>query len=336
MKTSITARFAAACRVLLLTGLAGSSWLVAGHCTAGPAITDPAQGGADYKLQGEYVGEVDADGQPLKLGVQVIAQGKGQFEAVGYVGGLPGAGWNREFPERIKSKEVDGKIVFEGSAADGILKDGKIEVIRDGKSIGSLAKVERKSPTLGQQPPADAEVLFDGKNADQWENGQVTEQGWLKQGTASKPKFQSQKLHIEFMTPFQPEDRDQGRGNSGVYLQGRYEVQVLDSFGLAGKNNEAGGIYEISDPKLNMCFPPLTWQTYDIEFTAAKYDAAGKLVSNPRITVYHNGELVQKDVELPRSTRAAPGEPGPEPGPLYLQDHGNPIHYRNIWVVPMK
>ena len=115
-------------------------------------------------------------------------------------------------------------------------------------------------------------------------------------------------------------------------MQGRYETQVLDSFGLKGKMNEAGGIYSIKDPDLNMCFPPLTWQTYDVDFIAAKYED-GKLVAHPRMTVKLNGVVVQRDIELPKSTTAAPVKPGPEPGFLYLQDHGNPVRYRNVWVV---
>ena len=175
--------------------------------------------------------------------------------------------------------------------------------------------------------------MFDGTNADAWIKGKV-ENGVLVQGTTSSQKFGDQHLHIEFRLPYKPEDRGQGRGNSGIYLQGRYEVQMLDSFGLEGKNNECGGIYEVKDPDVNMCFPPLSWQTYDIEYTAAKYEG-DKLVANPRMTVRHNGVLVHEDVELPgeRSTRAAPSRPGPEPGPIFLQNHGCPIRFRNIWVV---
>jgi hypothetical protein len=110
---------------------------------------------------------------------------------------------------------------------------------------------------------------------------------------------------------------------------------MLDSFGLAGKHNECGGIYSVKDPDVNMCFPPLSWQTYDIDYTAAKFDDEGKLVANPRMTVRHNGVVVHEDVELPgeRSTTAAPAKPGPAPGPVYLQNHGCPLRYRNIWVV---
>jgi hypothetical protein len=133
-----------------------------------------------------------------------------------------------------------------------------------------------------------------------------------------------------------PYARGQGRANSGCYLQGRYEVQILDSFGLEGKNNECGGIYTIKDPDVNMCFPPLAWQTYDIDYTAAKYDESGKKTAHARMTVKHNGVLIHENVELTKATTAAPVKEGPEPGPIYIQDHGNPIRFRNIWVAEKK
>ena len=149
----------------------------------------------------------------------------------------------------------------------------------------------------------------------------------------SKHKFQDVSVHLEFQLSYMPTASGQGRANSGCYLQGRYEVQILDSFGLEGKNNECGGIYSIRDPQTNMCFPPIAWQTYDIDFTAAKYDAAGKKIADAKITVKHNGVVIHKDVALPKTTTAAPVAEGPQPGPLYLQDHGNPIRFRNIWIV---
>ena len=133
-----------------------------------------------------------------------------------------------------------------------------------------------------------------------------------------------------------PNERGQGRANSGFYSQGRYEVQILDSFGLTGENNECGGIYSIKKPDVNMCFPPLTWQTYDVDFTAAKYDASGKKTADARITVKQNGVVIHDNVALPKATPAAPVAEGPEPGPIYLQDHGNPIRFRNIWVEEKK
>ena len=175
-------------------------------------------------------------------------------------------------------------------------------------------------------------VLFDGKSAGEFIGGKMTDDGLLIAGATSNRKFQNCQLHVEFLLPFMPQARGQGRGNSGCYLQGRYEVQMLDSFGLAGEDNECGGIYSIKRPDVNMCYPPLAWQTYDIDYTAAKYDG-GKKVGNAKITVRHNGVVIHKDVELPKSTTAAPVPEGPEPGPIYLQDHGNPVRYRNIWVV---
>ncbi len=204
----------------------------------------------------------------------------------------------------------------------------------NGRPAGRLKKIGRVSPTYDNPPPEGAVVLFDGKNADAWNGGKLSEEGWLIQGTTSKRLFGDFHLHLEFMLPFQPEDSQQGRGNSGVYLQGRYEVQVLDSFGLEGKDNECGGLYSVKAPDLNMCLPPLQWQTYDIDYTAAKYQD-GKLTASPRITVKHNNVVIHNDVELPgeRSTTAATVKPGPAPGPIYLQDHGNPVRYRNIWLI---
>ena len=291
---------------------------------------DPMKPDADYAIQGEYAGKVESGKQ---LGVQVIALGDHKFRAVGHVGGLPGDGWDGSDKEEIEAVQADdGTVTFKGQKNTGIIKSGKLEVYSDGEKVGVLDRVVRKSPTLGQKPPKGAVVLFDGTNVDAWAKGRLGEDGTLIPRADSKQKFQSHQLHLEFMTPYKPKARGQGRGNSGVYMQGRYETQVLDSFGLKGKMNEAGGIYSIKDPDLNMCFPPLTWQTYDVDFIAAKYED-GKLVAHPRMTVKLNGVVVQRDIELPKSTTAAPVKPGPEPGFLYLQDHGNPVRYRNIWVV---
>lgn len=305
----------------------------------GPAYTDPDRTDADFAYQGEYVGAIKNNDGEVKIGLQIIAKGNGKFHAVGYPGGLPGDGWDKTEKHEADGELKDGVLTIKSDKATAKVKDGVATIlVEDGKEVVKLNKIQRGSPTLGAKPPEGAVVLFDGKNADAFEGGKVSEDGLLQQGCTSKQKFGSHKLHIEFRLPYQPEDSGQGRGNSGVYLQGKYEVQMLDSFGLEGKDNECGGVYSVHAPDVNMCLPPLAWQTYDIDYTAAKYDAQGKLVANPRMTVAHNGVVIHKDLELPgeRNTTAAPQKAGPEPGPIYLQDHGNPLRYRNIWVLETK
>lgn len=300
----------------------------------GPQITDPDDADQDFTFQGEYTGTLEIDGSDQKMGVQVIALGDGKFESVGYVGGLPGDGWDGSERHGGLGTRKGDSVEFQNENVEAVAKNGEIVVTADGSTLGTLKRIQRQSPTLGKKPPEGAVSLFDGKSAAGWENGRI-ENGLLVQGTTSHRKFQDHKLHIEFRIPYQPQDRGQGRGNSGLYLQGRYEVQMLDSFGLEGKNNECGGIYSIKAPDVNMCFPPLAWQTYDVEFRAGKFDADGKMTAKPRMTVYHNGVLIHEGVELPKSTTAAPIKPGPEPGPIFLQDHGCPVRYRNIWAVEL-
>lgn len=309
--------------------------MTAAFSAEGPskASLSPADADADFPFQGEYVGEIQQDGNNVKYGVHVIAKGNGQFHAVGYPGGLPGDGFLGGEKIEADGELKNGAVEFVHDNVMTTLKDGVMTTTIDGQQVAQFKKVERKSPTLGMKPPAGAKVLFDGSSADAFENGKIDANNLLIQGVTSKHKFQDATVHLEFQLSYMPTARDQGRANSGCYLQGRYEVQILDSFGLAGKNNECGGIYTIRDPSTNMCFPPLAWQTYDIDFTAAKYDADGKKTADAKMTVKHNGVVIHKDVPLPKTTTAAPVAEGPQPGPLYLQDHGNPIRFRNIWIV---
>jgi Domain of Unknown Function (DUF1080) len=304
---------------------------------AGPTYTDPAKTDADFAWQGEYTGTMKHDDKETKYGIQVIALGKGKFRAVGYPGGLPGDGWDKSKKRTAEADWKDGQVVFENEGSKGVLKDGKIVLSIGGSEVGTLTKIERKSPTLGEKAPQGAVVLFDGTTAENFKDGKLTEDKLLEQGCTSKQTFGSHKVHIEFRIPYQPEDRGQGRGNSGIYVQGRYEVQMLDSFGLEGEQNECGGIYSVGKPAVNMALPPLAWQTYDIDYTAAVYED-GKVKTNPRVTVIHNGVKIHDNIELPgeRNTTAAPLKAGPENGPVYLQNHGNPVRYRNIWVVEKK
>jgi len=302
----------------------------------GPVYTDPAKADADFAYQGEYSGELVAGDNKFNLGVQVIALGEGKFRSVAYLGGLPGDGWSGEEKRTVTGELKDGVVVLSDENGEGEIRNGKLHVRAKGADVaGVLERITRMSPTLGKKAPAGATVLFDGSNADNFIDGKV-EDGLLQAGCTSKQKFGSHHLHIEFRLPYKPLARGQERGNSGIYLQGRYECQMLDSFGLDGKQNECGGLYSVKDPDVNMCYPPLSWQTYDVDYTAGKYDEAGKVVTNPRVTIRHNGVVIHNDVELPgnRNTTAAPSKPGNEPGPIFLQNHGNPVVYRNIWVLP--
>jgi len=295
--------------------------------------TDPAEADEDFAVQGEYTGKMrTGDGE--QVGVQVIALGQGKFHAVLYSGGLPGEGWNRQTKREGDGETRDGVTELRGEKGTGRIQEGVLTLSNaDGQEVGRLERVERQSPTLGQEPPEGALVLFDGSTPDEFEGGRLTDDGLLMQGTTSKRKFGDCTLHLEFQTPYMPQARGQARGNSGCYLQGRYEVQILDSFGLEGKNNECGGIYSIRDPDQNMCLPPLAWQTYDLDYTAARFDREGNKTANAMLTVRHNGVLIHENVELPHATTAAPVAEGPEEGPLFLQDHGNPVRFRNIWLI---
>jgi len=203
------------------------------------------------------------------------------------------------------------------------------------------------SPTMGAKPPRKAVVLFDGSGFDEWQrfpfgkSWDILENGTLQANPDvgnifTQRTFRDCRLHVEFRTPYLPEERGQGRGNSGVFLQDAYEVQILDSYGLPGYWNECGAIYQISAPYVNMCLPPLQWQTYDIEFRAARFDRKGNLLENARMTVLHNGVAVQKDHEMPHGTsydgKKPPVPPVKDPAPIRLQAHGNHVQFRNIWV----
>ncbi len=294
-------------------------------------FVDAKSAGSDFVVQGEYVGTI---GKARKLGIQVIALGKGRFNAVMYAGGLPGAGWDAKTRTRLTGQTVDGKVMFKGKnisgqVADGVFSGGaKVDVRYEAK------KVLRKSTTLGAKPPAGAVVLFDGKSAKAWKGGKVEEGGLLNVGVRTKQKFENFHLHLEFRTPFMPFARGQGRANSGMYLGDQYECQVLDSFGLAGLDNECGGIYKVARPVVNMCLPPLSWQTYDVDFTAARFDKAGKKVASAVTTIRHNGVVIHDKLTL--KVTAGGGQNDEKPGALYLQNHGNPVRFRNIWLVEKK
>jgi hypothetical protein len=315
----------------------GASVVAAADDKHPKAYTDPSDAGPDFKLQGEYTGQVEVGSGQFAVGAQLVARGEGKFYSQIYLGGLPGSGWDRQTKYDGNGQTEDGAVVFKHLLGGGRLADGVLTLLDpDQQQVGTLKHSERVSPTLGKRPPEGAIVLFDGKSADAFEGGRMTNDGLLMPGVTSKQKFGDCTLHLEFRTPFMPTALGQARGNSGCYLQGRYEVQILDSFGLDAKDNDCGAIYTVKAPDTNMCYPPLTWQTYDIDYTAARYDSSGKKTQDAVITVRQNGEIVQNKTKIPQATRAAPIKEGPEPGPLYLQDHGNPVRFQNIWIVEKK
>jgi hypothetical protein len=199
-------------------------------------------------------------------------------------------------------------------------------------------------PGLGTAPPSDAIVLFDGRDLAHWRSGQAPAQWTLADGAMvvngkgsieSVETFGDCQLHVEWAAPAKVESASQGRGNSGVFLMGRYEVQVLDSHAnRTYADGQAAALYGQKPPLVNACRPPGEWQTYDIVFRAPRWNG-DELASPARITVLHNGVLVH-DAEplLGGTTHKAVAKyvKHAEELPIALQDHGNPVRYRNIWV----
>ena len=328
-------------------------------------------------LIGEYVGTVKADkanfsrnpqlafhvyreGETYKIGVYQDLWKRAtpyiKFDAKAKNGVIEFAnkGGNK-FTGKIDGEKVSGTIISTYREND---EDKTIEIKFE------LPKLNRKSPTLGMSAPKGAEVLFDGKNLDQWRAANNMPMPWKLVGKGkdayfevakakdssgkmkgsdivSKKKFQNDfKLHVEFMIPDEMnKGLGQHRANSGVFL-GRFEVQVLDSFGVDGAWNECGALYKVMPPQINMSLPPLVWQTYDIEYKAPRFKN-GVMSEYPEITVFHNGVQIHRNIKMKESTEHEGrnrdlSKMTDAPIEIKLQDHGNPVMYRNIWVVEDK
>jgi hypothetical protein len=327
-----------------------------------------ADGGGKFRVVA-YAGGLPGDGwkaeQPRLLGTAELNGEELSFKMT--EGRGTAAGQDVKMPEKIEAKGKVTIAQFQpgqgGGGGQGGQGGGQGGGFRGGASVKievanpamTFEKQYRTSPTLNQRAPDGAIVLFDGTNVDKFEPGAKINEFQMPagmgggqgggQGAAQRPagfgntlwaeaatkpfELKPYKMHVEFMLSYMPQARGQGRSNSGVYVDERYECQVLDSFGLEGENNECGGFYTIAKPIVNMCFPPLTWQTYDFEFTPAKYDG-DKKTAGARVTVKHNGVLIHDNIEL-KGTPGRKGE-GPEPLGVYLQGHGNKVQFRNIWI----
>ncbi len=202
------------------------------------------------------------------------------------------------------------------------------------------------TPGTGGGPPSDAVVLFDGKNFDAWDGAR----GWkvdadggftVKGAIQTKQSFGDCQLHLEFASPKEVKGQGQGRGNNGVGLMGaRYEIQVLDSYdNKTYLEGQCAAVYNQRPPMVNASRKPGEWQTYDIAFTAPRFDQSGKLLRPAYVTVLHNGVVVQNHTEIQGDTffdRPPAYSKHPDKLPLVLMYHGDPVRFRNIWIRPLK
>ena len=301
-----------------------------------------------------------AKGWPRDLVGQVIPRGNGRYD----VRFLPVFDHRCAPLAVFGATVVDGTLRFKGEGWSGVFTDGELTgtgLLKNKPTAFSLKRVTRLSPRLGAKPPAGAIVLFDGGSLDCWESdgrGDVKEITWQQiedfirvwpplaghtfaSALRTREAWQDFKLHVEFRLPLIAEATGQTRGNSGVIIEEFefYEVQVHDSYGLPGYWDETGAIYKKAAPKVNMCAPPGQWQSYDITYRGPRFDTKGELLAPARITVDLNGKLVQNDIELPYSDAAIKRRrEKPDlktPGRITLQHHGDPIDFRNIWIVDL-
>ncbi|MDB5050624.1 MAG: putative large multi-functional protein [Fibrobacteres bacterium] len=345
-------------KIAVILGILGIG-LAAKPVRAQADYVPPLSGAAlsQWQVQGEYYGTVAGGGN---LGAWLVATGNDNYTVVFLPGGLltlPGqpyggwvqTGWNRS--------TFSGSAALSGSTfavnttsnykATSISGTGEARVMAGTTPTGaafSLNRVVRNSPTHNMKPkPAwgTANMWFDSATGQadlvKWATKDNTVQlsrKCLYRGVQSAASHGAGLLHIEFQGCFNPTATGQGRANSGVYLQGHYEAQVLDSFGNAGALDEYGAVYTVKAPSINAALPPLTWHTYDIYFTPRSSGSGGDAAGAALMTIYANGVMTQDATPVPNVTTAGIGGNLLVPSPLYLQNHGNEVVYNNIWFIP--
>lgn len=329
------------CRSMTALSILLLSATAAGH--AAPPASDP------------FLGDWQGEG----LVAQVIPRGGDSYQ----INFLPQFDIKCEPLAVIPAQAAGGVLRFERDGWSGRAEARQMTGSRPGSgqpTVFMLNKVVRPSPTVGAKPPKGAVVLFDGSGFDQWEVEKpkttpakivwelcedfmrvapVDKETRAGHSLITKRAFRDFRMHFEFRLALMPDKTGQARSNGGLVFGDAnwYELQVLDSYGLEGLDNECGGIYKIAAPAVNMCRPPLMWQTYDIEYRAPRYAADGRRTEPGRISVQHNGVLIHQDVELPDSPKAAERrrtDPESVPaGRIILHYHKDPVEYRNIWLV---
>jgi hypothetical protein len=331
-------------------------------------LSAPAVSADDVWQADPFLGDYEGDWSqgvkvwPRGLVAQVVPRGEGKYQ----VNLLPEFD-HRCPPHAVVEAKVEGKaLVLDDGPWSGRIANGTFTgkgLAKNRPATFELQKLSRPSPRLGASPPEGAVVLFDGTGFDHWvgisKDGKVEEVLWklvdgvmevaptleehaFASSIGTKKTFQDYLLHVEFRLPLFPAVIGQSRANSGIIFEDYtfHELQVLDGYGLPGYYDECGAIYNISAPYVNMCRPPHQWQSYDIIYRGPRYADDGKLLRPARISVDHNGKLVQKDVELPDSPaaqRQRQANPGSRRvGRIKLQNHGDPIQYRNIWLKELR
>ena len=300
---------------------------------------------------GAYEGTYRASGRdPYPAKGQVINIGRGIYKVK--VGFGVNDGTQQYGYVEIHGEAHGPRLRASGYSNDahwtGSVRDGELMVKHDDHYGGTftMTKVIHHSPTEGLKPPKDAVVILPYEEGKPTNLDALTNQKWIVQPDGSmqvkggegdqktKAEFGDCTVHLEFKLAHMPDKSGQSRSNSGIYMQDRYETQVLDSFGLMSGSGDCGGIYEQAIPLVNACYPPGQWQTYDIEFKAATFNADGSVKTYPVHTVRLNGVLVQDGHVFEKVTGGAVSDTVVAKAPIRLQDHGDPVQFRNFWVVP--